>query len=425
MNLYEKGIRRLGLFTLPPAEAATVTWDFVNDPDVVIPQRCSGDPAHESIEIEKKIPGKRSKKQGGPSAGSQLTQLILFILFGWLALLFTSSEKAETVKLTFPQKMPYCKECYQGIRRTLVVRSILIILTVLSGLALCFSSAFEWGLVPLSLGIIFAVGIVISNMIRNKSNTIRILDFDSMGGSTQVTLRFANPDYAELFVLENNIAALNDPRSKTRTAAAALLGPIGDFRATLPLINTLTDPVADVREAVTKSLLQLNDPQARDALIKSLQNPNQATRVAVVTVLKQLQQDNQTATAFISVLAIDESPQVRLLAAAALAAGGDKGIEPLIRALEDVDADVRAQAAASLGALAATQAVPALIAALEDTAVNVRQEAAAALGTLHNLDALDPLMRLLRDNQAQVAPAAADSLLKPAPNGRYSRPSTR
>lgn len=420
MNAIEKAIRRLGLLTLPPAEATTVTWDFNNEQDVVIPKKCSGDPSHGEIVFERRIPGKRSKsitiEEGStPGAWRWLVTLVA-LFFGWLVILGNRGKKTETVKLAFNHNAPYCAACYQGMRRTLIIRNILTGVTIVCGLAICVLFVLEWGQILFSVGAVSVVGIVFCNLVRNKSNTIRILDFEPFGQARKVTLRFANPDYAELFVLENSIVALKDPRPKARLAAANLLGPMGDFRATLPLVNALNDLHDDVREAATKSLLQLNDPKTKEALLDGLTNPNVSTRLAAASVLKRQIDDEETAAAFIAALGSDDAPEMRLAAAEILPAAGETAIDPLIAALQDDAVPVRVQAAQGLRTLAAVPAVPALIAALDDSVPEVRREAAQTLGALNDQSAIDPLLQILDDQSVDVARTAVTSLLTLAPD---------
>ncbi len=92
------------------------------------------------------------------------------------------------------------------------------------------------------------------------------------------------------------------------------------------------------------------------------------------------------------------------------------GVQALADALKDKDADVRKNAALSLGRYGdkAVPAVPALIEALKDGAVDVRGAAAVALGRIGPpaKDAASGLADLLKDKQADVRGAAALALLR-------------
>ena len=81
MGLLESICRRIGLITVPPEERATLTWDMLDERDVVVPQRCSGDPAHDGTAAEKPIRGKNVRmreveaveKEGSRNNGPMLS----------------------------------------------------------------------------------------------------------------------------------------------------------------------------------------------------------------------------------------------------------------------------------------------------------------------------------------------------------------
>jgi HEAT repeat protein len=78
-----------------------------------------------------------------------------------------------------------------------------------------------------------------------------------------------------------------------------------------------------------------------------------------------------------------ESPRTRRQAAAALQVSGDlRAVGPLLAALTDTDAGVRAVVARALGALGDRRAVAPLLTALRDAEAEVRRAAAEALWRL-------------------------------------------
>src|SRR5262249_19413967 len=93
---------------------------------------------------------------------------------------------------------------------------------------------------------------------------------------------------------------------------------------------------------------------------------------------------------------------------------GKQAIPLLLQALKDPAAEVRANAAASLGLIGsdAKAAVPPLIGALEDKDASARTAAAAALGNLGETAraAVPALVRALRDPDRRVGLGAVSSL---------------
>jgi HEAT repeat protein len=389
----------------------------VDEKNIIIPHCCSGDPTHDGIVAERNVPGKRSKTIKGKGSGSSWwTQLFMIYLFGMIGGLLASTAKEETIKLAFNQKVPYCADCYRGLRRSLVIRNILMVVTVISIFSLCsFSTLGVWFTAQL-VGLVSLVGLVVFHYIQKRSQTMRILDFDPTMHGKQLNLRFANAAYADLFGLENHLVSLNSFSVHLRLTAAEQLGKIGNDRAILPLVKALNDQDDSVRQAATQSLLQLDASQAKEALIESLQNPTLKTRLAAITVLKRWSDDEQVVVNLIKALEGDESPKVRLAVVDALAESGETTVPALITALQDGDKDVRLQAVLSLQALTAVQAVPALIEILRDDFPEVRRADAEALGSLHDLAAIDPLTQVLQDDDVHVREAAAHALMDLAPD---------
>ena len=241
MGLLESVCRRIGLITMPPEERVTLIWDMLDERDVVIPQRCSGDPTHDGVAAEKLISGKKVKireveiieKDGTPSFAVR----VLFFLIGFIFV--TRPRSQEHRRLSFDHRAPYCAQCYQGIRRTQTLRVISLLMLILSSVLCCpLSSVVEskWPgaglpvfgtLLVLVLG--FGIILFLIGSALRSSETIRIIDFASEENATKVSLAFRSQDYANLFLLENSLWALNnDPRPKAREEAVRRLGQLDD-----------------------------------------------------------------------------------------------------------------------------------------------------------------------------------------------------
>ena len=85
-------------------------------------------------------------------------------------------------------------------------------------------------------------------------------------------------------------------------------------------------------------------------------------------------------------------------------------VDALIGALRDEDAEVRAQAALTLGRMNDPRAIPGLVAALKDKESEVRQHAAHALGSFADERATDALIVALKDADVDVRRQAAHAL---------------
>jgi HEAT repeat protein len=110
------------------------------------------------------------------------------------------------------------------------------------------------------------------------------------------------------------------------------------------------------------------------------------------------------------------SDRARVAAAHALGDAADDerpaALTALTKALRDDIAQVRAEAAASLGALGDPAATEGLVARLGDGDAAVRQAAAIALGAIGNAEAFAPLAEALRDGPADLRFQAATSLVE-------------
>jgi len=92
--------------------------------------------------------------------------------------------------------------------------------------------------------------------------------------------------------------------------------------------------------------------------------------------------------------------------------GDKRAVEPLIKALEDEDRNVRWGAAEALGYIGDKRAVEPLIKALEDEDWYVRKRAAYALGDIGDKRAVEPLTEALKDDEEEVREAAECNLGK-------------
>jgi HEAT repeat protein len=144
-------------------------------------------------------------------------------------------------------------------------------------------------------------------------------------------------------------------------------------------------------------------------------------RVSVARALGRIGPENAWSTV-LRLLTQDPWPAVRSAAAeSAGLASGDRGLAPLMGALDDPSPLVQGTAARVLGELGRPEALPSLRALAEDdgAALPARTAAARALGAMCSTDARDALMGLVRwarerrssPEHAQVAAAAIEVLV--------------
>ncbi len=148
------------------------------------------------------------------------------------------------------------------------------------------------------------------------------------------------------------LAALSDPDSRTREQAAAALQLLGDLRAVEPLIAVLhTDESGDVRAIAARAAAKLGGARAVEPLMRALRQ----------------------ASGYLD-------PAIN----AALAIIGEPARAPLLTALQDEDATVRARAAGSLYSFRDDEVLAALRFKLQDSSDEVRRVARSTIETILN-----------------------------------------
>jgi HEAT repeat protein len=176
------------------------------------------------------------------------------------------------------------------------------------------------------------------------------------------------------------------------------------------LTGTLSDPSPAVREAALDALARIGGEPVVRAVLPALHSDCVPLRNAVCFLLGQL---GEAAVGHLCELLTEANKDVRLFAIDTLSSIGSRTAEAgIIRALEDVDVNVAAAAAAALGEIGARSAVPPLIAALRSDSW-VRCAVAKSLGQLGGPEARRTLAALAEDEDTLVAYVATKALAEP------------
>jgi HEAT repeat protein len=229
-----------------------------------------------------------------------------------------------------------------------------------------------------------------------------------------------------------------------RAALAALaLGRMGDVRALPALLEALRDGragYAPVRAAVAGILGQFKAESAATIYRRTLQNQSsddwqvdaellgtvrlETIVEALAAALGDSSGEVRAAAAGACIdLCLEDKPQASFphtaRARSALAQADEPqsarvalraAVEPLVAALGDTEAEVRAQAAMALGWIADPRAAQPLNGCLKDADARCRCAAAEALGMLRTPAALKPLARAMADPSREVRVRAARAL---------------
>lgn len=263
------------------------------------------------------------------------------------------------------------------------------------------------------------------------------------------------------------IQALNDPDAGIRKEAAGMLGKRKASAAVQPLTALLEDPDAEVRLSAAKALEAIgwkpanageqlafliakedweeirrlgliknpvSEPQKSAPLLIPEDNTHgrspgkpRATDPKGADIVKDTEGETESKAQkesratddevpglefFIKTLADPRAdPAGRYRAAEALGKLGDlRGVQPLVNALTDPDAEIRWRAALSLGMLGEQCAFSALVVALDDPVFEVKRRAAESITVLKPGGAVRPLCELVSSPDPGTRSLATETL---------------
>lgn len=215
--------------------------------------------------------------------------------------------------------------------------------------------------------------------------------------------------------VEEAVEGLRSRSRWTRAASAARLGRMRSDAATAALVGLMDDESDDVRMVAARSLAAIGDPSAVQALTAALADRSRWTATTVAADLVEM--GTPAVPTLIEIAAADASgdPGAHEAAVAAVRVLGeirDPRAEPVLIGLlaGADDLDLRARAAAALGAVGGSQAPPALRAALRDDAWQVRAQAAVSLGALGDRGGIEALSTAIEDPHWWVRRNCAEAL---------------
>lgn len=203
-----------------------------------------------------------------------------------------------------------------------------------------------------------------------------------------------------------------------RSLSAEAMGRFGD-REAVPLLRAVlqadTDPV--VQLAAGEALARLGEREAMMAIVLRflIKHDNDSFRIRAGEILVEFG-DASVSSTFRRLIAWDGNPELRAISARGLGRLGERtGIASLQKALEnDADENVRAAAAAALGAIpygAAREALAAALVAGNQTQ-GIRTAVARALGSRKDPGAIGSLVKALRDPDPKTQLEVALAILK-------------
>jgi HEAT repeat protein len=207
------------------------------------------------------------------------------------------------------------------------------------------------------------------------------------------------------------VALLGDDAAELRAAAAESLGRIGAPRAADPLAKLAADDSFEVQLAAGLALVRLDDDRGAALIARGLADNGAERREQAATAVATSFVNSERLVAALTHALADPALRVRLYAAVALGhIGSPAAVDALLARLDD-----RQNLTAILRALAnskSDRAFPALIAALDDAQADVRAQAVDEVGVVDIPHRVELIASRLADPAPEVRLAAIDRLCR-------------
>lgn len=233
-------------------------------------------------------------------------------------------------------------------------------------------------------------------------------DFEALEAVLEEQARGATERPAWLLDAYDRLGLVDKYVSRLRTAtkwrerafAAELLGRVGNAQAVPALLETVAatrTEDADVREIALRALARIGDPRAVTPLVDALKRSEVWLVPRIADILTR--HGELSVDPMIAFLEDPARHPARAWAASILGeVGAARAFPALVRALTDLDDEVRAKSASALGRIGDGRAVGYLLDhLLSDPAPFVRARIAQALGQFNQPEVVERLVRALGD----------------------------
>jgi HEAT repeat protein len=202
---------------------------------------------------------------------------------------------------------------------------------------------------------------------------------------------------------------LTDPDTKIRIKVVNMLGSIGHIEALASLQSALDAREREIRDAAIIALGQLGKA-AIPALKEQLADLNWNKRWSGVYSLRLIG-GKEAAAAIVRALN-DKDERVSAEAIDALSAIGPAAVDALSNASTQEDADIRFAAISALAGMAKEQIIPVLQTALADKVQRIREAAVMGLAATKSQKAIPALSQALRSDNVQASGDAMQGLVQ-------------
>lgn len=212
--------------------------------------------------------------------------------------------------------------------------------------------------------------------------------------------------------MESLIALLNDPVPQVRAYSAGALGGMESERVITPLIALLHDSDSYVRRTAAGSLGGTGSPLAIPSLVEAMQDPKKDVVGAAVRALGEIKHPD-VVPHLIRALRDTTLGATGPAAAALGELAAQEAVEPLIHCFEDMPTCPYDVVGEALWKLNSDRAVDAWILGLKNGSWwYPRSACATALGRIKSEKGIEPLVKALQDESEQVRRAAVLALME-------------
>lgn len=175
----------------------------------------------------------------------------------------------------------------------------------------------------------------------------------------------------------------------------------------------------EIRRSALHSLRDISSPDVQVVIFTAMGDESWRVRKEAVELYVQSKPGLTSVEQLLNLLRNEDNAGLRNSAAEAVIRLGSASVSPLMKMLQDQDADVRKFVIDAMGGIGDPVFIPVLLQALNDPEVNVASAAAEQLGTLGDAEASEQLMQAILARDEELfrfsALGALGALAKPLP----------
>ena len=243
-----------------------------------------------------------------------------------------------------------------------------------------------------------------------KPLLLEALTYDSMVARMNAMRALAAIPSADADTVDAIAGMLQDKQKNVRLHAVSALRTIRNEAAGKAILKALNDPEPDVRATALRGVAEMKPAVPPEVFAKMLKEGGEDQRVAVVRTAVSVRAKN--ALELVKISLKDKSPKVRAAVLGAIVLHRPKGVglDELVGALKDKDAQVRAKGVLAVSRYKDKEVTGLILAMVGDEDPMVRKYVALAAGMRPFPEVKELYEKLLSDKSTEMRLAAVESL---------------